>query len=122
MARIWDSLLTKFPDLKAGFFHNDDMALAANNVIKAKNRSGIKLSGIDAMPPAVNAVLDGTLVATVRNPSCRIHGWSVASGVAAAVGGEKAGTDIPSFILADGPVITQDTAAGHLWLQKNFLI
>ncbi len=122
VARIWDSLLTKFPDLKAGFFHNDDMALAANNVMKAKNRTGIKLSGIDAMPPAVNAVLEGTLVATVRNPSCRIHGWSVAAGVAAAVGGEQAGKDIPSFILADGPVITQDTAAGHLWLQKHFLI
>lgn len=123
VARIWDSLLTKFPDLKAGFFHNDDMALAAYNVIKAKGREGgIKLSGIDAMPPAVNAVLDGRLVATVRNPSCRIHGWSIAAGVAAVAGGEKAGTDIPNFILADGPVITQETAAGHLWLQKNFLI
>lgn len=122
VARIWDSLLTKFPDLKAGFFHNDDMALAAFNVIKAKGREGIKLSGIDAMPPGVNAVLDGTLVATVRNPSCRIHGWAVASGVAAAVGGEKSGTDIPTYIWADGPVITPETAAGHLWLQKNFLI
>ena len=122
VARIWDSLLTKFPDLKAGFFHNDDMALAAANVIKAKGRQGIMLSGIDAMPPAVNAVLEGQLVATVRNPSCRIHGWSVAAGVAAAVGGEKTGTDIPAFILADGPVISKDTAAGHLWLQKNFLI
>ena len=37
------------------------------------------------MPPAVNAVLDGTMVATVRNPSCRIHGWAVAAGVAAVV-------------------------------------
>jgi len=122
VARIWDSLLTKFPDLKGGFFHNDDMALAAGNVIKAKGRTGILLSGIDAMPPAVNAVLEGSLVATVRNPSCRIHGWSVAAGVAAAVGGEKPGTDIPAFILADGPVISKETAAGHLWLQKNFLI
>jgi ribose transport system substrate-binding protein len=121
VARIWDSLLTKFPDLKGGFFHNDDMALAANNVIKAKGRTGIMLSGIDAMPPAVNAVLDGTLVATVRNPSCRIHGWSIAAGVAAAVGGERP-PEMPANILADGPVITQDTAAGHLWLQKNFLI
>jgi ribose transport system substrate-binding protein len=122
VARIWDSLLTKFPDLAAGFFHNDDMALAANNVMKAKNRSGILLAGVDAMPPAVNAVLDGTMVATVRNPSCRIHGWSVAAGVAAVMGGEKAGKDIPNFILADGPVITKETAPGHLWLQKNFLI
>ena len=28
----------------------------------------------------------------------------------------------PDFILADGPVITKETAPGHLWLQKNFLI
>ena len=74
------------------------------------------------MPPAVQAVLDGTMLATVRNPSCRIHGWSVAAGVAAVQGGEKAGTDIPNYILADGPVITKETAPGHLWLQKNFLI
>ncbi len=122
VARIWDSLLTQHPDIKAAFFHNDDMALAANNVIKAKGRSGIILGGVDAMPPAVNAVLDGTMLATVRNPSCRIHGWSIAAGVAAVAGGEKAGKDIPNFILADGPVITKDTAPGHLWLQKNFLI
>ena len=122
VARIWESLLTKYPDISAGFFHNDDMALAANNVIKAKGRTGIILGGVDAMPPAVSAVLDGTMIATVRNPSCRIHGWSVAAGVAAVVGGEKGGKEIPNYILADGPVITKDTAPGHLWLQKNFLI
>jgi ribose transport system substrate-binding protein len=122
VARIWDSLLTRHPDIKAAFFHNDDMALAANNVMKAKNRTGIVIGGVDAMPPAVNAVLNGTMLATVRNPSCRIHGWAVAAGVAAVVGGEKGGREIPNTILADGPVITKETAPGHLWLQKNFLI
>ena len=29
VSRIWDSLLTKYPDINAAFFHNDDMALAA---------------------------------------------------------------------------------------------
>ena len=122
VARIWDSLLTQYPDIKAAFFHNDDMALAAYNVMKAKNRTDIILGGVDAMPPAVEAVLDGRMLATVRNPSCRIHGWSVAAGVAAVVGGEKTGKDIPDSILADGPVVTKETAAGMLWLQKNFLI
>lgn len=122
VARIWESLLTKYPDIAGAFFHNDDMALAAHNVMKAKGREGIVIAGVDAMPPAVNAVLDGTMLATVRNPSCRIHGWSVAAGVAAVVGGEKPGSGIPNYILADGPVITKDTAPGHLWLQKNFLI
>jgi ribose transport system substrate-binding protein len=122
VARIWESLLTKYPDIAGGFFHNDDMALAAHNVMKAKGREGIIIAGVDAMPPAVAAVLDGTMLATVRNPSCRIHGWSVAAGVAAVVGGEKPGSGIPNYLLADGPVITKDTAPGHLWLQKNFLI
>lgn len=122
VARIWDSILTKHGDIAGAFFHNDDMALAAHNVMKAKNRTDIVIAGVDAMPPAVNAVLDGTMLATVRNPSCRIHGWSVAAGVAAVQGGEKPGKDIPDFILADGPVITKETAPGHLWLQKNFLI
>jgi len=122
VARIWDSILTQNDNIAAGFFHNDDMALAARNVMKAKNRTDIIIAGVDAMPPAVNAVLEGTMLATVRNPSCRIHGWAVAAGVAAVQGGEKVGTDIPNYILADGPVITKETAPGHLWLQKNFLI
>ncbi len=122
VARIWDSILTQNDKIAGAFFHNDDMALAAYNVMKAKGRTDIVIAGVDAMPPAVQAVLDGTMLATVRNPSCRIHGWAVAAGVAAVQGGEKAGKDIPNFILADGPVITKDTAPGHLWLQKNFLI
>jgi ribose transport system substrate-binding protein len=122
VARIWDSVLTQNPDIAAAFFHNDDMALAAHQVMKQKGREGIVIGGVDAMPPAVNAVLEGTMLATVRNPSCRIHGWAVAAGIAAVVGGEKTGTDIPNYILADGPVITKETAPGHLWLQKNFLI
>lgn len=122
VARIWDSILTQNDDIAGAFFHNDDMALAAFNVMKAKNRTGIVLGGVDAMPPAVNAVLDGTLLTTVRNPSCRIHGWSVAAGVAAVAAGGKATAGIPENILADGPVITAETAAGNLWLQKNFLM
>lgn len=122
VARIWDTILTQNKDIAGAFFHNDDMALAAHNVMKAKGRTDIVIAGVDAMPPAVNAVLDGTMLGTVRNPSCRIHGWAVAAGVAAVQGGEKAGKDIPAYILADGPVITKETAAGHLWLQKNFLI
>lgn len=122
VARIWESILTQNDNIAAAFFHNDDMALAAYNVMKAKNRTNIVIGGVDAMPPAVNAVLDGRMLATVRNPSSRIHGWSIAAGVAAVAGGEKAGKDIPNAILADGPVVTKDTAAGMLWLQKNFLI
>ena len=39
VARIWETLLTKYPKIDAAYFHNDDMALAAYNVMKAHNRT-----------------------------------------------------------------------------------
>jgi len=123
VARIWDTLLTKYPDIKAGFFHNDDMALAARKVMESRGKTNIILGGVDAMPPALEAVADGRMLATVRNPSCRIHGWSVAAGVAAIVSGEKTGPGgIPKNIVTDGPVITKETAPGIAWMEKHFLI
>ncbi len=102
VARIWDTHLTKYPDIKAAFFHNDDMALAAANVMKARGKTGIIIGGVDAMPPALEAVMDGRMLATVRNPSCRIHGWAVAAGVAAVVSGEKTEKGIPKNIAPAG--------------------
>jgi ribose transport system substrate-binding protein len=121
VARIWETLLTKYPEIDAAFFHNDDMALAAANVMKAKGRTNILLGGVDAMPPAIAAVQDGRMFATVRNPSCRIHGGSIVAGVAA-VAGEKTGEGIPKNIVTDGPVVTQANAAGMQWMENHFLI
>lgn len=123
VARIWDTHLTKFPKISAAYFHNDDMALAAYNVMRAKGRTDIKIGGCDAMPPALAAVGDGRMHATVRNPSCRIHGGAIVAGVAAVVGGEKTGdTGIPKSVITDGPVVTRANAPGMAWMQKHFLI
>jgi ribose transport system substrate-binding protein len=125
VARIWETLLTKYPQIDAAYFHNDDMALAAYNVMKAHNRTSIKIGGCDAMPPALEAVLDGRMTATVRNPSCRIHGGALIAGVAAVVAGEKTGTgsgSIPKNIIADGPVVTKANAPGMMWMEEHFLI
>jgi len=122
VARIWETHLTKYPKISAAFFHNDDMALAAYNVMKAKGRTEIIIGGVDAMPPALAAVLDGRMLATVRNPSCRIHGGAIVAGVAAVVNGEKTGAGIPKNIVTDGPVITKETAAGIQWMENQFLI
>ena len=81
VARIWETLLTKYPKIDAAFFHNDDMALAAYKVMQAKGRTETKIGGVDAMPPAIKAVQDGQMYATVRNPSCRIHGGAIIAGV-----------------------------------------
>ena len=122
-SRIWDSLLTKYDKISAAFFHNDDMALAAYNVMQARGRTDIVIGGVDAMPPAVEAVIDGRMHATVRNPSCRIHGGALMAGVAAVLTGEATGVDgIPKHVITDGPVVTQANAPGMLWMQKHFLI
>lgn len=122
VARIWETLLTKHPKIDAAFFHNDDMALAAHNVMKAKGREGILIGGVDAMPPAIAAVTDGRMFATVRNPSCRIHGGAIIAGVSAVVNGTKTGEGIPKHIITDGPVVTKDNAAGMAWMEEQFLI
>jgi ribose transport system substrate-binding protein len=122
VARIWETLLTKHPQIDAAFFHNDDMALAAANVMKAKGREGILIGGVDAMPPAIAAVQDGRMFATVRNPSCRIHGGAIIAGVAAVVHGTKTGEGIPKNIVTDGPVVTKANAPGMAWMEEQFLI
>jgi ribose transport system substrate-binding protein len=123
VARLWETYLTKYPQIDAAYFHNDDMALAAFNVMKAHNRTDIKIGGCDAMPPAIAAVADGRMFATVRNPSCRIHGGAIVAGVAAVTGGEKTGEGgIPKNVVTDGPVVTKANAAGMLWMEDHFLI
>jgi ribose transport system substrate-binding protein len=122
VARIWETLLTKYPKIDAAFFHNDDMALAAAKVMQAKGRTETKIGGVDAMPPAIKAVQEGQMFATVRNPSCRIHGGAVIAGVSAVINGAKTGTDIPKSIVTDGPVVTKANADGMLWMEDQFLI
>ncbi len=119
-ASIWETLLTKYPKIDAAFFHNDDMALAAYAVMKAKGRTETKIGGVDAMPPAIKAVMAGEMLATVRNPSCRIHGGAIVAGVQSVLQGAKA--NIPKNIVTDGPVVTKANAEGMLWMQEQFLI
>ncbi len=107
--------------IDAAFFHNDDMALAAYEVMKRQNRTEIKIGGVDGRPPAIQAVAEARKLGKVRNPSCRIHGGAIVTGVAA-VAGEKPGTGSPKSIVADGPVVTKANAAGMQWMEDHFLI
>ena len=122
VARIWEALLTKYPKIDAAFFHNDDMALAASKVMQAKGRTETKIGGVDAMPPAIKAVQDGSMFATVRNPSCRIHGGAIVAGVSAVINGARTGKGIPKNIVTDGPVVTKANADGMAWMEEQFLI
>jgi ribose transport system substrate-binding protein len=119
-AKLWEDYLVKYPSgqIQAAMFHNDDMALAAAKVIKNAGREQeIALVGVDAMPPAVQAVLDGSLAATVRNPSSRIHWGAVVIGALAATGVKE----IPKYILTDGPLVTPKIASGLLFMEQELL-
>lgn len=107
---IWEILLNRHPDLTAGFLHNDDMALAAQQVVEQHGmQNQVILGGVDAMIPAIQAVIDNRLLATARNSSPRVHGWAVLAGYYAAVYGlEQARAVIPPMIIADGSLITRD--------------
>jgi ribose transport system substrate-binding protein len=142
-AQLTEAVLNRHPDLKAVFADNDDMALAARQVIdNAGMGDQVLVGGVDAMPSALEAIADGRLVATARNSSNRIHGWAVVAGAyAASVGLEQARNEIPFFVLADGPAIFGEIASdpaladepwklsnyglssipGLLWLEEQFL-
>ncbi len=90
VARIWETYSPSIPKIDAAFFHNDDMALAAYNVMKAQNRTNIldrRRRRHAAGDPGGAAT--GRMFATVRNPSCRIHGGAIVAGVAAVIGGRE---------------------------------
>ena len=115
--QLWEDYLARYNDIGGGFFHNDDMALAAAKVIRQAGRT-IPISSIDAMPPAIQAVINGTMVTTVRNPSGRIHWGALMVGILAANGIK----DIPGYILADGPIATQKNGAGLIFMENQFLL
>jgi ribose transport system substrate-binding protein len=63
------------------------------------------------------------MYATVRNPSCRIHGGAIIAGVNAVINGEKTGKGgIPKNVVTDGPVVTKTNADGIAWMEEQFLI
>jgi ribose transport system substrate-binding protein len=142
-ADLTQTLISKYPNLGAIFYDNDDMALAGLKIVTdAGKDKQVFLGGIDAMQPAIQAVVAGKYAVTARNSAGRVHGWSVVVGAyAATVGLEKARSEIPAWLMVDGPTITAadagdpsladkpwlikglgvGSAAGQLWLENNFL-
>lgn len=127
VAGLTETILNKNPDLAGIFCHNDDMALSARKVVEGAGLTKqVSIVGIDAMQPAMQAVKDGKLVATARNSTTRIHGWAVFAGVFAATAGlDKARTQIPKFVLVDGPAIygdidTNPDLAKEPWKLNNY--
>jgi ribose transport system substrate-binding protein len=118
---IWDDLLERYPNVRAGFCHNDDMALAAiRSVRKIGRQDQVFIGGIDGMQPACAAVQHGELVATAINPTGRIHGGAIWIGYFLATKGK--GESVPKFIRMDGGIVNAENAAGYFWLGDHLLI
>jgi len=116
-AKLWEDYLVKFPQIDAGFFHSDDMSLAASKVIQNAGRD-VKLGSVDAMPEAIEAVKDGRLLVSVRNSTSRIHWGALVIGALAATGVKN----IPKYIQIDGPVVTKDIAEGLAFMEAQYLL
>lgn len=117
---LWESYLNKYSDITVGYFHNDDMALAGLQALKSAGRDGNTLiGGADAMPPAVEAVLDGRMFATARHSSSRIHMYPVVIGVAQKLG---AIDTVPDKVIVEGPVVSTENAESVLLLEDDAIL
>jgi ribose transport system substrate-binding protein len=120
-AAIWGRLLERFPNVRAGFLHSDEMALAALRSIKKVGRQEqIRIGGVDAMQEACAAVANGEMVASVLNPTGRIHGGAIWIGYFLATKGKL--ESVPKFIRMDGGIVNRENAAGYYWLGDHLLI
>lgn len=123
VASLWQDLLQQYPNVKGGYFHSDDMALAAQSVVESAGmQDQVKIVGVDGLRNACEAILADKLLASVINPSGRIHGGALWAGYLTVSGTDNYQGDggMPKFIRADGGPIVKDNAAGYIWLGDNY--
>ncbi len=74
---------------------------------------------MDGLKNACEAILADKLLASIINPSGRIHGGAIWAGYLTVSDTDMAEGTIPKFIRTDGGPITKDNAAGYIWLHDN---
>ena len=84
---VMENLLTTYPDVRAVFATNDQMALGAVEAIAARNLTGkVVVVGVDATAEAVHAIEAGRLAADVAMHPEALGGKSVEAAIRAAKG------------------------------------
>jgi methyl-galactoside transport system substrate-binding protein len=98
------------------FANNDDMGLGAIEALKAAgyfaNGKYMPVVSVDATPPALDALEQGTLLGTVLNDAVR-QGQATFDLAYALATGAEAKTDVAPLALADG---TADAAGKYIWV------
>lgn len=108
----FQTLLTKTDEPIAGaFFHNDDMALACTPALPKTPHENMVLTSVDGQAAGLKGVRSGELAATVVNPTCMLHGYSLILGRFIAKNKEKI-EDVPLEIKLPCPLVSKE--AGNL--------
>ena len=102
---VAENLLTANPNLKAIYATNDEMALGASNAAKAASKQLI-IVGFDASPDALQAIMDGTMSASIAQFPGKI-GELGALTAAAVARGEK----VEAFVNTGVEVVTKDNVS-----------
>lgn len=108
------TLLTKHGDDVGGIWTaNDDMALGAVQALQAEGRDDVGVVGIDAVPEAIAAIADGTMVATVSSDGPWQGGVGLAIGYCAAIGEIDLAAEPPEHraFFAEQILISEDNVA-----------
>ena len=107
-------MLRRFPSgqIQAVYAHNDEMALGAIQALKeAKRLDEVKVISIDGENAGIDAVKDGSLLATFAYPFCAPQGAEQAIKV-------MKGEVVPEKLVLDAPRI--DASNVDKWVGKGF--
>ena len=122
VARIWETLLTKYPKIDAALLpqRRHGARSLQGDAGQGPHRDQDRRRRRDA--PGDQGGAGGRDVRH-RPQSILPHPWrSDCRGRAGGGTGAKTGAGIPKNIVTDGPVVTKANADGMLWMQEQFLI
>ena len=113
-AAATENIVTANPDLAGIFASNDQMGLGAIQALKSAGKlDQVKVVGYDAIPQALQAVKDGTMLATVKQFPERMGELGVDYAVRAAEGE----TDFPGFINSGVVVVDKSNVDQYMTSQ-----
>lgn len=110
-ATVAEDLLTRAPDLTAIYSACDDPAIAAAKVVSDQGKE-VMVVGYDGLPTAAEAIIDGSMTATIA----QFPGQMAALGVEAAVNAVR-GNPVEPFIDTGTELVTVDNAEQFLTFQ-----
>ena len=105
---VMENIIQANPEIDAVFCYNDEMAMGALAALEAEGRSDVIVTGIDALPDAVESVREGKLAMTIQIPVYDMGRW------AARFGAWKAQNQIAVPVTSVIPItfITPESLAG----------